>query len=222
MPYARLMSLGDDVVSDLVSLDPGHPVRVAVDGVTASGKSTCARWLAEAVVAQGRSALHVTMDGFHHRRAHRYRQGRASAAGYYEDAYDFGALISHVLDPLGPNGSGCIRRRVIDLASDELVEDAPEYVPSDAILVVDGTFLHRPPLPDYWDYSIFVDTPFDVARSRGIARDADALGGAQAAGDAFDQRYHAACRIYLREVGPREKATRVIPGIDSLLSKAND
>ncbi|OZF35535.1 hypothetical protein CH294_13105 [Rhodococcus sp. 14-2483-1-1] len=212
------MGIGDDMVRDVISLDLGHPLRVAIDGVTASGKSTCARWLVSAVATQGRPAIHVTMDGFHHRRAYRYRQGRASAVGYYQDAYDFDALCTQVLIPLGPTGSGEIRRRIIDLASDEPVEDPPEPVPTDTIVVVDGTFLHRPPLPDYWDYTVFVDTPMDVARARGTARDADALGGEVAAGMAFDQRYHAACRIYLDEVNPRARATRVLPGIDSLLS----
>ncbi|OZC84610.1 hypothetical protein CH254_19470 [Rhodococcus sp. 06-412-2C] len=212
------MGIGEDMVRDVISRDLGHPLRVAIDGVTASGKSTCARWLVNAIAAQGRPAIHVTMDGFHHRRAHRYRQGRASAAGYYQDACDFDALCTQVLIPLGPNGSGEIRRRIIDLASDEPVEDPPEPVPTDAIVVVDGTFLHRLPLPDYWDYTVFVDTPMDVARARGTARDADALGGEVAAGMAFDQRYHAACRIYLDEVDPRARATRVLPSIDSLLS----
>ncbi|WP_218828776.1 hypothetical protein [Rhodococcus sp. 06-235-1A] len=212
------MSVGDDMVRDVLARNSAHPLRVAIDGVTASGKSTCARWLVNAIAAKGRPAVHVTMDGFHHRRAHRYRQGRASALGYYRDAYDFDALREHVLIPLGPNGSGAIRRRVIDLASDEPVDDPLEAVPADAVVVVDGTFLHRPPLPDYWDYTVFVDTPMDVARARGTARDADALGGEVAAGMAFDQRYHAACRIYLDEVDPRERATRVLPGIDSLLS----
>ncbi|WP_037149060.1 hypothetical protein [Rhodococcoides fascians] len=212
------MGIGEDMVRDVISRDLGHPLRVAIDGVTASGKSTCARWLVNAIAAQGRPAIHVTMDGFHHRREHRYRQGRASAAGYYRDAYDFGALCTYVLIPLGPNGSGEIRRRIIDLATDEPVDDPLEPVPSDAIVVVDGTFLHRPPLPDYWDYTVFIDTPMDVARARGVVRDANALGGEAAAGMAFDQRYHAACRIYLDEVEPRARATRVLPSIDRMLS----
>ncbi|MCJ0895289.1 hypothetical protein [Rhodococcus sp. ARC_M5] len=205
------MNVVDDMVRDVLSRDPGHPLRVAIDGVTAAGKSTCARWLVAAVAAHGRPAVHVTMDGFHHRRVHRYRQGRASALGCYRDAYDFDALREHVLIPLGPNGSGAIRRRIIDLATDEAVDDPLEPVPADAIVVVDGTFLHRPPLPDYWDYTVFVDTPMDVARARGIDRDAEALGGPEAAGLAFDQRYHEACRIYLDEVDPRARATRVLP-----------
>ena len=43
----------------------GHPTRVAVDGVTASGKSTLARELASAVSELGRPVIQVSMDGFH-------------------------------------------------------------------------------------------------------------------------------------------------------------
>jgi hypothetical protein len=64
----------------------GHPIRVAIDGVTASGKTTVARELATAVSELGRPVIQVSMDGFHHPRARRHRQGRESALGYYEDA----------------------------------------------------------------------------------------------------------------------------------------
>lgn len=211
-------SVGKVLVKDVLARDVGHPLRVAIDGVTASGKTTCARWLVNAIAAQGRSAFHVAMDGFHYPRAHRYRRGRTSSVGYYHDAYDFDSLLRSVLIPLGPEGNGAIRRRIIDLTSDRPVNDPLVSVPADAIVVVDGTFLHRAPLLDHWDYTVFVDTPMDLARARGIARDAHALGGDIAAGTAFDQRYHAACRMYLDQVDPRAQASRVLPGIDSLLS----
>jgi hypothetical protein len=72
--------------------DLGHPTRVAIDGVTASGKSTLACEIIDAVAARGRPVVHLTMDGYHHPREHRYRQGRLSARGYYDDAYDFTAV----------------------------------------------------------------------------------------------------------------------------------
>ena len=71
---------------------PGHPVRVAVDGITASGKTTFARAQKRQPSARGRSAAHLSMDGFHNPRAVRHRQGRDSADGYYLDAYDFAAF----------------------------------------------------------------------------------------------------------------------------------
>ncbi|MDJ0393280.1 hypothetical protein QMK17_08040 [Rhodococcus sp. G-MC3] len=74
-----------------------------------------------------------------------------SADGYYEDAYDFESLIEHVLQPLGPDGAGLYRRGIIVLASDTPTEAETLFSPTNAVLVIDGTFLHRAPLTEYWD-----------------------------------------------------------------------
>jgi uridine kinase len=177
--------------------------------VTASGKSTLARELARAVSELGRPVIHVSMDGFHHRRARRHRQGRESARGYYEDAYDFAALARELLEPLGPTGSRRYRTSVIDLATDTATEEPARTAPGDAVLVVDGTFLQRSEIRDLWDERIWVDTPLPIARQRGVERDADLLGGPEAAERLFAKRYHAAARIYIEAVAPAECATVV-------------
>jgi len=194
--------------------DLGHPLRVGVDGVTASGKSTLAGELAQAVAGCGRPVVRLTMDGFHHHREHRYRRGRMSAKGYYEDAYNFAALAQYVLVPLGPGGHRRYRTRVIDLASDERIKEPALEAPIDAVLILDGSFLQRPELAGLWDHLIFVNTSLAVARSRGARRDADRLGGQAAAGRAFDARYHAASQIYLDTVRPAENATLIIDNDD--------
>jgi uridine kinase len=201
------------IADHLVARQPGHPLRVAVDGVTAAGKTTFARELAAAVTARGRTAIHLSMDGFHHPRAHRHRQGRDSSAGYYADAYDFPTFAATVLDPLGPGGDRRYRERILDLASDTAVDEPPVTAPQDAVLVVDGSFLQRE-LAGRWDEVVFVDTAFEVALDRGTRRDAAAFGGTEQAAGAFEQRYHAACRRYLAEVDPRSGATIVVGNDD--------
>lgn len=151
----------DRIADHLVARRLGHPLRVAVDGVTAAGKTTLARELAAAVDARGRHGIHLSMDGFHHPRAHRHRQGRDSAAGYYADAYDFPTFARTVLDPLGPGGDRRYRERIIDLASDTPVDEPPVTAARDAVLIVDGSFLQRDLA---WDEVVFVDTAFAVAR----------------------------------------------------------
>jgi len=209
---SRVRVLGR-VADHLVARRAGHPLRVAVDGVTAAGKTTFARELAAAVTARGRTAIHLSMDGFHHPRAHRHRQGRDSAAGYYADAYDFAAFAGTVLDPLGPGGDRRYRERIIDLASDTAVDEPPVTAPEDAVLVVDGSFLQRD-LAGRWDEVVFVDTALEVARGRGTRRDAAAFGGVEHAERAYEQRYHAASRRYLTEVDPRSSATIVVGNDD--------
>ncbi|MDX8051127.1 gamma-glutamylcyclotransferase [Lentzea sp. BCCO 10_0798] len=205
-PRERLLGR---IADHLVGL--GRPLRVAVDGITASGKTTLARELTAAVTARGRSAAHLSMDGFHHPRAVRHRQGRDSADGYYLDAYDFGAFSRLVLEPLGPGGDRRYRERIIDLRSDTALDEPPITAPDDLVLVVDGSFLQR---ELKWDEVVFVDTPFEVALERGTRRDRELLGGLKQAQRAFGQRYHAASRRYLDEVGPAERASVVVGNED--------
>lgn len=197
------------IADHLCAAAPGHPLRVAVDGITAAGKTTLARSLAAAVRERGRPAIHLSMDGWHHPRAHRHRQGRDSAAGYYEDAYDFAAFARLVLEPLARGAA--YRTNIIDLATDEPVDAPPVAAPPNAVLVVDGSFLQR---DLRWDEVVFVDTSFQVALDRGARRDAAAFGGAAAARAAFTRRYHAAGRRYVSEVDPAAHATVVLANDD--------
>jgi uridine kinase len=198
----------------ICSLDLDHPARVAVDGISAAGKSTLAAELAAAIAARGRSSIHLTMDGFHHPSIRRHRRGRLSAEGYYEDAYDFAALVECVLIPLGPGGDRSYRSRTLDLGSDQPVAEQPTEAPRGAVVVVDGTFLLRPELAPHWDFRVFVNTSFAIARARGAARDAEAFGGVEPAGAALDARYHAAARIYLEAVRPLELADVIVDNDD--------
>ncbi|RAS66823.1 gamma-glutamyl AIG2-like cyclotransferase [Lentzea atacamensis] len=207
-PRARVLGrIADHLTAQL----PGRPLRVAVDGITAAGKTTLARELTAAVAARGRAAAHLSMDGFHNPRAVRHRQGRDSADGYYADAYDFASFQRLVLDPLGPGGDRKYRERIIDLHSDTPIDEPPVEAPEDLVLVVDGSFLQRELV---WDEVVFVDTPFEVAHERGTRRDTELLGGLDQARRAFEQRYHAASRRYLDEVGPAESATVVLGNED--------
>ncbi|HEY1639535.1 MAG TPA: hypothetical protein VGG35_02505 [Streptosporangiaceae bacterium] len=188
------------IADHLIAGRPEHTLRVAVDGVTAAGKTMLAGELADAIRDQGRPALRLSMDGYHYPRAHRHRQGAASATGYYRDAYDFTRFADLVLAPLGPGGPGRYIPAVLDLRADAPVAAEPVPAPPGAVLVVDGSFLQRAELAGLWDEVVFVDTDLDQARARGVARDRDLLGGSDAAESAFRDRDHAACRLYLDDV----------------------
>jgi uridine kinase len=138
------------------------------------------------------------------------RYGRRSAAGYYEDAYDFQSFVESTLRPLGPGGDRRYRPAVIDLENDRPLGDNVVELAQDGVLVVDGSFLQKPETDGFWDIVLYVDTPFSVARLRGINRDEVQLGGAKSAGALYDDRYHAAARMYLDAVGPKERANLVL------------
>lgn len=202
------------VVDHLIGLATTRPLRVAVDGVTAAGKSTLASELTRLVRERGRPAVHLSADDFHQPRAYRYRQGRDSPLGYYTDAYDFDALRRLTLDPLGPGGDRRYRARHWDLERDQPADEPAELAADDLIVVVDGSFLQRPEIAGGWDQVIYLDTSFAAARAQGARRDADHFGGLAAAVAAYERRYHAACQLYLDEIHPADRADVLLHGDD--------
>lgn len=204
------------VAETIAAYDVGHPLRVGIDGVCGVGKTTFATDLAAVLRASGRAAYHLDSDGFHHPREVRYRQGRESARGYYEDAYDLDALAERVLRRLGPGGSREYATRVHDLVTDRSVPDEVAVAEPSSIVLFACTFIQRGALRDLWDVVVHLDADVHAATERGVARDAPALGGESAARAAYDARYMAACRIYLEEERPRERADIVIDYDDPL------
>src|SRR5262245_8885700 len=79
----------DQLANRLMALQVQHPVRVAVDGVDASGKTTLADELATLLIKRGRPVIRASVDGFHQSRAERHRQGANSPEGYYADSFDY-------------------------------------------------------------------------------------------------------------------------------------
>jgi len=119
-----------------------------------------------------------------------------------------------VLLPLGPDGDRRIRTRIIDLPSNASIDEPPVVVPVGSVVIVDGTFLQRPEIAGHWDCRVFVNTSFDDALARGIARDASALGGEANAELVYQSRYHAAARLYIDAIRPAERATVVVDNDD--------
>lgn len=192
------------------ALSLAHPVRVAIDGRTASGKTTFADELQVAIERLGRPVIRTSVDGFHRPRRERYRQGRLSSDGYYEDARDLDAIRSLLLEPLGPNGNRRYTVATFDLDKDERLE--PEFLTAstDAVLLVDGTFLQREELRSGWDFVVFLDVPEEEARRRGVERDAAAVGGEEQARSLYDRRYGPAFNRYEAECRPLDRADVVI------------
>lgn len=204
----------DRIALALASDRRGHPLRVAIDGLCGAGKSTFARDLTAALLAQNERSVHLDSDGFHHPRDIRYRQGRDSARGYYEDAYNFEALADRVLRPLGAGGSLVYAKRIYDLTTDEVVPDDTARADPNSIIIFDCTFVQRGALRGLWDEVIFLEVAREIATMRGINRDTPQFGSQRAARAAYEIRYMAACDIYAAEERPADRASIVIDNND--------
>lgn len=120
------------------------------------------------------------------------------------------ALRDLLLQPLGPGGSLRYVTASFDLEADAPVEMSFEQTASNAILLLDGTFLQRPELRRMFDFVLFVDVPASVAKERAILRDAASSGGAHIAAELYDRRYEGAFQLYCAEARPHASADAVL------------
>lgn len=211
---AGRMAVLDELAEKLARFSPARPVRIAIDGRTASGKTTLADEIAALLEKRGRPVIRTSIDGFHRPKAERYARGRHSAEGYYHDARDPPAIMNLLLAPLGPGGDRLYRTESFDLDADRPIEQEARLAPADAALIVDGTFLQRPELRAGWDATIFVAASETVSEERGVKRDMERLGGREAARQLYARRYRPAYDLYERSCSPEQNADAVLNNDD--------
>jgi len=132
-----------------------------VDG---SGKSTFAAALAQCLGVRPVEVVHL--DDFRNRSAIRYRRGRDSPEGFWLDTYNYEAIQQDVLEPLKAAGHGRYRAASYDAVADRAVRSPRRQAAGDAIVLIEGMFLHRNRLTEVWDYSVFLDVPFEETARR--------------------------------------------------------
>jgi uridine kinase len=196
------------------ALDRDHPSRVAIDGPDAAGKTTLAGELAVVLRGGGRDVIRASVDGFHRARVERYRQGPDSPKGYYEDTFDYDAMRSLLLDPLGPGGSREYRAAVFDFRADEPVVEPLARASERSVLLVDGVFLLRPELRGAWDFTIFVSASFEETLRRAAGRDVELFGTRDEVERRYRVRYIPGQELYFALARPDEIADVVVVNDD--------
>ncbi|MEO6942017.1 MAG: uridine kinase [Terrimesophilobacter sp.] len=189
----QLESIADEILHNY-----GHGrTMVAVDGRHGAGQQEFADGLAETLRIKGAKVFRAHIDDFFRPRADRERAGEYDGKAHYREAYDYSLLRRVLVDPFHTGGStGFV------LTGFDGVRDQPVFQPKwmsagpDAILIVDGVFLHRRDLLGIWNYSIWLSTPLLESADSDIARDS------------------AADEAYLKDANPSEKATAIIDNQD--------
>lgn len=201
MPHSSRIETIAALARSVETTAPAGPALVAIDGVGASGKTTLADELGVAVRTRPVAVLHA--DDFFNPPEIRHARGRHSPEGFWLDTYDYSRMISEALGPLRSRVPGAAQQVAPNLlewiAPSALNRDA-----HDALVLVEGAFLHRHELRSYWDFSIFVDVPMVEARRRMELRAGVVLD------DGLLARYFGAQQIYFRAARPWLRATVVL------------
>jgi uridine kinase len=203
-----LADLGTLVVVLVAGLRPPHPLRVAVDGPDAAGKTTLADELAAALAATapGRQVIRAGVDGFHRPAADRHRRGPLSPVGYLDDSFDHDALVASLLAPLGPGGDRRHRTAAFDHRADAPVTVPPARAVPDAVLLFDGVFLLRRELRPYWDLTVHLRVSPEETLRRALVRDRELFGGEAVTRRRYTARYLPGQRLYQERERPEDAA----------------
>lgn len=197
-------------------LQSPYPHKIAIDGIDASGKTTLANELAKFLQQTGQPVIRASIDSFHNPREIRYQRGPLSPEAYYFDAFDYPAIKKLLLDPLSENGDLHYQTAIFDFKENTDVQAATEIAPQNAILLLDGVFLQRPELVDYWDLKIFVEVSFEVALIRALERDIALFGNRETVLERYQKRYIPAQQLYLENCQPQHRADIVVKNNDPL------
>jgi uridine kinase len=166
---------------------------VAVDGRHGAGQADFANGLAEVLRPRGVKVFRAGIDDFFRPRADRERSGALDGSARYRDTYDYSLLRRVLVDPFHTGGSTGFVLTGFDELRDEPVFQ-PKWMSAgpDAVLILDGVFLHRPELAGLWNYSLWLATPLLDADGSEVSPDSGADG------------------VYIAEANPSERATAII------------
>ena len=205
-PAAQRAIVLNQLADILAKIIPPHPLRVAIDGVDAAGKTTLADELAPLLQSRGRPLIRSSIDYFHNPRAIRYQRGRGSPEGYFHDSFNYAAVKTLLLEPLGETGTRQYRSGCFDHEQDQPAEYPIQNAAENAILLFDGVFLLRPELLDFWDFKIFVGINFETMVERAVQRHKAQYGTDPDVRERNATRYIPGQQLYLESCQPKMNA----------------
>jgi uridine kinase len=129
---------------------------IAIEGFGGSGKSTIAEKLKNVLG----NAYVVNIDDF-------IIKSKLTEKSWDKGAFDRERLERQVLIPATTGNEVTYQKLIWE--TDTLSE--PITVPRVDYLIVEGISSYHPKIAKYYDYKIWVDTPIEVAKQRGHARD---------------------------------------------------
>jgi len=212
--FMKRQELIEKLSDIIINTKLSYPVRVGIDGVDASGKTVLAEEIYNHLKQSSRQIIRVSIDGFHNPKKIRYQKGRNSAEGYYLDSFNNQAVIDNILIPLGPDGNLKYITKTFNFKIDQKVDSKEETANKNAILIMEGVFLFRSELINYWDLKIFVDADFKNTMERAKKRDGYYLGEQSEIEEKYNIRYIPGQKLYIEQSNPKEKADIVVDNND--------
>lgn len=179
------------------------PLIIGIAGGSGSGKSTVARRVAEALVAQ--SVAFIDMDAYYRNFVHLPIEDRRRINWDHPEAFDIELLTAHLRELAAGRA---IDKPVYDFVT-HTRSDRVEGVPPADVVVVDGILLFADErVRSVCDVKVFVDADADIRLMRRIRRDMSARG--RPLEEILDQYVTTVQPMHLQFVEPSKRYADVI------------
>lgn len=203
------------IVESILEIQKETPVLVCIDGVDGAGKTYFAKRLTNELKSVSHNVILCSVDNFHNTQDIRYQKGKDSDVGFYEDSYNYPKLISNLLMPF-KMGTGVYIDSIFDVDKNTPNISRAKEVSMDSILILEGIFLQRPELSNFWDLRIFLDVNFETILNRNINRQINKsrIGLKEEIILRYKMRYIPGQKLYFKQADPKENANIVIDNSD--------
>lgn len=199
----------------VLGIEKNAPILIAINGKDGSGKTMMADLLADFLSSKtSREIIRISIDDFMNSRAVRYTPSESAGRGCHDYTFNFDGFKNNVLKPLQPDESWECRTKIFDHATDSKSHSPIKKATGDAIIIIDGVFLYKQDLVNYWDLKILLDTDDETVIERGARRDTERLGSYEVARQKYIDRYIASQTIYYNEESPEKRADIIIDNND--------
>lgn len=170
---------------------------VAIDGCGGSGKSTLAEVLRDHMNGE---ATIVHKDEFYLPSKQREAKTDENEIGSY---FDWSRLLHQVIMPIRNGMEGYYQK--YNWEKDELSEW--ERVPKASAIIIEGVYSLRKELFNYYDYTVWVETPYTTRLLRGVQRDGEHMR------HMWEDVWMPAEQQYVEKEKPNSRATLIIDGL---------
>lgn len=208
---SRQQSVYNQLVDIILSSESSSPYMVAINGKDASGKTIFADSFANYLrMKTDRQIIRISIDDFMNECKVRRTPSSSEAETCYLYTFNFDAFKQYVLEPLQAGGSRVYKTKIFDYATDIVALSEDKEADDNAIIIVDGVFLFKDDLADYWSLRVLLEVGDEIVTERGAKRDAERIGDHDKARQQYINRYVASQAIYYEQANPYERADIVI------------
>ncbi len=181
---------------------------IGIDGLGGTGKTTIANSLKLELSNKNYNSIILHIDDFIHPRNIRYNEAKEEWYCYYNIQWRYDYLIKEILMPIKEGIELDKQIEIYDKDNDIYILEQIN-IPQGSILLLEGIFLQRKEIREYFDYIIYLDTPKEVRLNRVINRD-KYIGNWEDIKLKYERRYFPAENKYVEEYCPMANADLVL------------